>query len=129
MEQGEKSDKFKKTTEKIWDSTRKTLNVATFQANKYKRIVQKKIDLASLHRKISSTHNDLGKLIDDIRETGAPEILAKNEVQELFHKLDSLKAEAASLEKEIEEIKSQVKPEEETQPEETGDEDDSEKNL
>jgi uncharacterized coiled-coil DUF342 family protein len=129
MEQGEKSDKFKKTTEKIWDSTRKTLNVATFQANKYKRIVQKKIDLASLHRKISSTHNDLGKLIDDIRETGAPEILAKNEVQELFHKLDSLKAEAASLEKEIEEIKSQVKPEEETQPEETGDVDDSEKNL
>jgi chromosome segregation ATPase len=133
MEQGDRNEKFKKTTEKLWDSTRRTLNVATFQANKYKRIVQKKIDLSSLHRKISSAHNELGKLIDDIRESGAPEILAKNEVQELFQRLDALKNEAASLEKEIEEIKSEVKHEEEITPEdiapekEENDKSDSEK--
>ncbi|MEZ4598691.1 MAG: hypothetical protein R2940_02755 [Syntrophotaleaceae bacterium] len=119
MEQDDRNDKFKKTTEKLWDQTRRTLNVATFQANKYKRIVQKKIDLSSLHRKISAAHSELGKLIDDIRETGAPEILAKNEVQELFQRLDSLKNEAAALEKEIEEIKMEVKPDEAMPPEDT----------
>ncbi len=118
-EQGAPNDKKKSTGEKLWESTRKTLHVAGFQANKYKRIVQKKIDLASLHRKITSIHGDLGKLIDDIRESGAPDILAKNEVQELFLALDELKAEAATLEQEIETIKSEEHPEEEEEPIET----------
>ena len=116
-EQGAPNEKRKTTSEKLWDSTRKTLHVAGFQANKYKRIVQKKIDLASLHRKISTCHGDLGKLIDDIRESGAPDILAKNEVQELFHTLDNLKAEAAALEEEIESIKVEEAPEEEAEEE------------
>jgi predicted nucleic acid-binding Zn-ribbon protein len=113
-----KHDKLKKTTEKIWDSTRKTLHAATFQANKYKRIVQKKIDLASLHKKISSAHSELGKLIDDIRESGATDILAKNEVQELFQKLDTFKSEAAELEQEIEAVKMEEPPPEEEAAEE-----------
>ncbi len=118
-EHNTKHDKLKKTTEKFWDSTRKTLHAATFQANKYKRIVQKKIDLASLHKKISSTHGELGKLIDDIRESGATDILAKNEVQELFQKLDTFKSEAAELEQEIEAIKMEEPPPEEEATEES----------
>lgn len=118
-EHNTKHDKFKKTTEKIWGSTRKTLHAATFQANKYKRIVQKKIDLASLHKKISSAHGELGKLIDDIRESGATDILAKNEVQELFQKLDTFKSEAAELEQEIETIKMEEHPPEEEAAEES----------
>ncbi len=118
-EHNTRHDKFKKTTEKIWDSTRKTLHAATFQANKYKRIVQKKIDLASLHKKISSAHGELGKLIDDIRESGATDILAKNEVEELFQKLDTFKSEAAELEQEIEAIKMEEPPPEEESAEES----------
>ncbi len=117
-EQGSPKEKRKTTSEKLWDSTRKTLHVAGFQANKYKRIVQKKIDLASLHKKIATCHGDLGKLIDDIRESGAPDILAKNEVQEQFHTLDNLKAEAAALEQEIESIKVAEAPVEEAPAEE-----------
>lgn len=113
QEQEPTSEKKKTTSEKLWDSTRKTLNVAGFQAGKYKRIVQKKIDLASLHKKISTCHADLGKLIDDIRESGATDILAKNEVQELFNNLDNLKSEAAALVHEIETIKTEEPPEEE----------------
>ncbi len=115
MEEQETNNEKKKTTgEKLWDSTRKTLHAASFQAGKYKRIVQKKIDLASLHRKITSCHGDLGKLVDDIRESGAPDILAKNEVQELFLHLDELKAQAAELEQDIENIKTEEPPPEET---------------
>lgn len=116
-EQESTNEKRKTTSEKLWDSTRKTLHVAGFQATKYKRIVQKKIDLASLHRKVDTCHGDLGKLIDDIRESGAPDILAKNEVQELFHTLDNLKAEAAALEQEIEALKAEEPPEEEKEEE------------
>ncbi len=112
-EQETTNEKIKTTSEKLWDSTRKTLHAAGFQANKYKRIVQKKIDLASVHKKVSTCHGDLGKLIDDIRESGAPDILAKNEVQELFNTLDHLKAEAAALEHEIENLKAEEPPEEE----------------
>lgn len=111
-EQGQANEKKKTTSEKLWDSTRKTLHAAGFQANKYKRIVQKKIDLASLHKKIATAHGDLGKLIDDIRESGATDILAKNEVQEIFHTLDNLKSAAAALEEEIEAIKTEDPPEE-----------------
>ena len=39
------------TTEKLWDATRKGLHVAAFKATKMKRIVQKRIDLAAIHKK------------------------------------------------------------------------------
>lgn len=96
---------FKETTEKIWDKTRKTLHSATTMANQYKKIVQKKIDLAAIHKKISYAHADLGKLVDEAREADNKEILATSEVLELFSHLDDLKATAASLLEEIETIK------------------------
>jgi uncharacterized membrane protein len=99
--------------EKFWDATRKTFHTATFRANQYKRVVQKKIDLASLHKKIANVHADLGKMIDDNREAGETDILATENVQSLFRKLDSLKQAAATLEEEIEAIKSETPPEEE----------------
>jgi len=110
-EQGE--GHAKGTSEKLWDATRKTFHTATFRANQYKRVVQKKIDLASLHKKIANIHADLGKMIDDNREAGETDILATDSVQSLFQKLDSLKQAAATLEEEIETIKLETPPEEE----------------
>ena len=88
-------------TEKLWETTRKTFHTATFKANRYKRIVQKKIDLGSLHKKISNTYFDLGMLIDELRGSGQTDLLARDEVQALLQKLDSLKHAAAALEEEI----------------------------
>ncbi len=104
---------LKGSGEKIWGATRKTFHSATFRANQYKKIVQKKIDLASIHKKISSFHADLGKLIDDRRQEGETDILTNEDVQLLFRKLDSLKQSAATLEEEIENIRSETPPEEE----------------
>lgn len=100
------------TGERLWDATRKTFHTATFQANRYKRVVQKKIDVASLHKKIAAAHADLGKLIDDCREAGETDILATEGVQTLFQKLDGLKQAAATLEEEIEAIRAELPPEE-----------------
>ena len=68
--QEDQLERLKETTEKIWDSTVHAFSTATFRANQYKKLVQKKIDLSALHKKISATHADLGKLIDDLREAG-----------------------------------------------------------
>lgn len=103
--EAEDHDRLKDTTEKLWDSTKQAWTTATFKASQYKRLVQKKIDLSALHKKIGATHADLGKLIDDLREAGRKSIMTQTEVKEMLQHLDSLKAAAAALEEEIENIK------------------------
>jgi hypothetical protein len=97
----------KGAAEKLWQTTRKTFQTATFKANQYKRIVQKKIDLGSLHKKISLTYTELGMLIDDLRGSEQKDLLAREEVQVLLQKLDSFKHVAATLEEEIEAIRAE----------------------
>jgi len=109
----EQHDRFKETTEKIWDSTKHAWSTATFKANQYKKLVQKKIDLSALHKKIHTAHGELGKLIDDLREAGRKNILAMAEVKDMLAKIDALKAEAAALEEEVEQIRTEDSPPEE----------------
>jgi len=109
-DQSERHEGEKGPAEKLWETTRKTFQTATFRANQYKRIVQKKIDLGSLHKKISHTYTDLGMLIDDLRQSGQADILAKEGVQAILQKLDSLKQAAATLEEEIEAIRAEAEP-------------------
>jgi len=98
-------DKFKETTEKLWGSTKTAWCTTTFKASQYKRLVQKKIDLTALHKKIDAAHADLGKLIDDMREAGRKSIMTQKEVKDILTRLDNLKEDAAALEEEIENIK------------------------
>lgn len=103
--QDDQYERLKETTEKIWDSTRQAFNTATFKANQYKKLVQKKIDLSALHKKIGATHAELGKLIDDLREAGKKSIMSQASVKDILSRLDDLKAEAVHLEEEIEQIR------------------------
>lgn len=109
-QQEDQLERLKETTEKIWDSTVHAFSTATFRANQYKKLVQKKIDLTALHKKISATHTDLGKLIDDLREAGQKSILTQAAVKDLFTRLDELKAEAARLEEEVAKIRTEAPP-------------------
>ena len=110
----EQHDRFKETTDKIWGSTKHAWNTAAFKAGQYKKLVQKKIDLSALHKKIGAAHSDLGKLIDDLREEGKKNIMNLSEVREILTHLDVLKAEAAALEGELETIRNEGPPEEES---------------
>lgn len=112
MDEQKEENNGTSTTEKIWNSTLKTFHSATFKANQYKRIVQKKIDLNAIQKKIGEAHADLGKLIDDMREAGEKAILSKAEVKAMFSQIDSLKHTAATLVEEIETIKHEEEPEE-----------------
>ncbi len=109
-------EKDKGKTEKIWDATLKTFHMATFRANQYKRLAQKKIDLASLHKKIATTYSELGQLIDERREAGDLDVMNSETVREMLQKLDGLKQAAATLEAEKEAIKTEHAPEEEEAP-------------
>lgn len=101
----ETPNQIRETGEKLWDKTRKTIQSATCLANKYKQLVQKKIDLASVHKKIGSAHADLGKLIDENRESAPADLLERDEIKQIFTHLDELKASAALLLQEIESLK------------------------
>jgi len=116
--QEDQLEKLKGTTEKLWGSTRQAFNNATFKANQYKKLVQKKIDLSAVHKKIGSTHAELGKLIDDLREAGKKSIMSQEAVKAILNRLDELKAEAAALEEEIEQIRTEESSQEVAQPEE-----------
>lgn len=100
-------DNGKKTPEKLWDATVKTFHTATTMANQYTKIVQKKIDLYAIEKKIHGLHSDLGKLVDDARTTGASDLLAGEEVRYVLDCLDTLKQSAASLLAEIEQIRTE----------------------
>jgi hypothetical protein len=113
--QEDQVEKLKETTEKIWGSTKHAWGTATFKANQYKKLVQKKIDISALHKKINVAHGDLGKMIDDLREAGQKSIMSKAEVKEILARIDELKAEAATLEEEVEQIKTEEPPQEEVQ--------------
>jgi len=101
---------FKGTTEKLWGSTKQAWNSAAFKANQYKKLVQKKIDLSALHKKINAAHADLGKVIDDLHDDGKKNIMNLAEVKEILTRLDELKAEAATLEEEVERIRAEGLP-------------------
>jgi len=106
----------RKTMEKFWDATVDTWNSATFRANQYKRIVQKKIDLTSLHKKISTAHSELGKMVDDLYQEGTAEIMQHPDIQNMLKGLSSMRSAAASLEEEIVTIKNEEPPAEDMEP-------------
>ena len=116
--QEDQSETLKETTEKIWGSTKHAWSTATFKANQYKKLVQKKIDLSAIHKKINAAHGELGKIIDDLREAGQKNIMNQAAVKEILERIDELKAEAASLEEEVEKIRTEEAPQEELNPEE-----------
>jgi hypothetical protein len=108
--QEDQSDSLKETTEKLWGSTKSAWNTAAFKAAQYKKLVQKKIDISTLHKKINSAHADLGKLIDDLRTAGKKNIMNQGEVKEILGRIDELKNEAVALEEEVEKIKTEEPP-------------------
>ena len=97
--------RFRETTERLWAKTRETFSSATHTAGSYGRIVQKKIDLGALHRRINAAYSELGQCIDNGRLEGDPRILDSEAVQKIFSRLDELKQQASALEREIEALK------------------------
>ncbi len=116
--QEDQVEKLKETTEKIWGSTKHAWSTATFKANQYKNLVQKKIDQSAVHKKIHVAHGELGKMIDDLREVGQKNIMNQTGVKEILERIDELKAEAVALEEEVEKLRTEGPPQEGVQEEE-----------
>jgi hypothetical protein len=97
----------RKKTDQLLKVTRNALNTASFRANQYKQVVQKKIDLGAIHKKIEQLHAELGKAVDDQYHAGQRELLASKEVASLLEKVGNLKRAAVLLEEEIELIRNE----------------------
>lgn len=107
----EPQNEKKPATEKPWDNALKMVQNVTQQATCYTRLVQKKIDLFSVNRKISTARNDLGRTIDDSRSAGSADFLEKTEVKAALQNLDNLKQNSAKLVEEIEQLQKGSQPE------------------
>lgn len=105
MAEQEKPKEEKTRRDNFWESMGKTFHTAATGAQRYTRLVQKKIDLATTQRKIPAVHGELGKLIDDLHAQGETRFLENTEVVELLGKLDHLRQTVATIEKDMEEVK------------------------
>lgn len=94
-------------TDRLLKATRHALNRASFHTNQYKQVVQKKIDLGSIHKKIEQLHTALGEQVGNIYQAGTTDISHNKEAARLLEKLLSLKQAAALLEEEIELIRTE----------------------
>ncbi|GAB4167026.1 MAG: hypothetical protein Tsb0017_10550 [Geothermobacteraceae bacterium] len=118
-EQPMSEDQGRRTMEKFWDATVDTWHSATFRAAKYSKLVQKKIDLNAVHKKITSAHADLGKAIDEFYHGGESDIMNREEVRDMLSTLSELRQQAASLEEEIATIRSSEVQAEQSRKDET----------
>ncbi|HEY5673561.1 MAG TPA: hypothetical protein VIR78_07645 [Malonomonas sp.] len=96
-----------KLTGRILQTTISALNAASFRANQYKQVVQKKIDLGAIEKKIELLHTELGKRVADLHQLGRKDILEEKEAARLLGNLLSLRQAAGLLEEEIELIRTE----------------------
>ncbi len=101
----EQEQQKQKSASDWWKSTRKTLDQASSTAVRYKRMVQKKIDLAATRKKIDQAHAELGRKVDQARENAAGNPLDQEDVRQVLNKLDNLRKSAIQLEEEINALK------------------------
>ena len=87
--------------------TRNTLNRATFRTNQYKQVVQKRIDLGALQKKIEQLYAELGRAVADQYLAGQKNLLTSKEVARLLEKISGLNQAEQLLEAEIEQIRAE----------------------
>ncbi|MBE0500321.1 MAG: PH domain-containing protein [Desulfuromonadales bacterium] len=100
-------ENFLSTSERILKATKKGFHSASFKANQYKKIVQKKIDLNAIQKKIDMAHTDLGRSIDNLQAAEVKVIMTQPEVKELLSQLDTLRHSAVDLIAAIERLKNE----------------------
>ena len=104
-------ESLKRTSERIIDATSRTLHHATFKANQYKSIVQKRIDLGSLHRRMNHLHHDLGMTLDNLMHNETENVLEHPEIQGMISQLAQMRDQMSRLEMDIEGLRHAEMPE------------------
>jgi hypothetical protein len=99
-----------KNANRLWGIGRNAFNVASFRANQYKQVVQKRIDLGAIQKKIDQLHTEVGQRVGELYLAHHQNPLADAEVGRLLERLSSLKQAALLLEEEIEQIRTEASP-------------------
>jgi len=96
---------LKARTEKIWGATNRTIHKAGFKAQVYRMLVQHRLEIGALQRRVNHLHQDLGMRIDALYSRQASDIMNQAEVRELLGQIDEVKTQMALLEHDIEELR------------------------
>lgn len=96
---------LKRASNRILDATSRTFHQATHKATQYKTIVQKRIDIGSLHRRINHLHHDLGMTLDNLMQDNAENALDNPELQGILAQLNDMRTQMHELEVEVEQLR------------------------
>lgn len=96
-------DGIKEKTDAFLKITKEKLSKTGDRLKQEGRVVQKRLDLLALQRKITQSYAELGKIIYEASSKGveSSKILEREEVSRLLAKIESLRQEAAQKEKEM----------------------------
>ncbi|WP_303720248.1 hypothetical protein [Malonomonas rubra] len=97
----------KKTGQRILQFGRIALHKISFHTNQYKQVVQKKIDLGAMQKKIEQLQFELGRVVDEQYRAGQKDLLSSKEISQLLEKLFRLRQAADLLDEEIEQIRNE----------------------
>lgn len=96
----------------IFEKGRKLYKSAAFKSGVYVNLVEKRIELSSVNKKIAHAYADLGRLVYQIHESGKKTIFTNEDVKTVMETLTAFKAQAQALEEEIDLLReSEEKPE------------------
>jgi len=100
-------DTDEKKSARFLRSAGSALNSISIRTNQYKQVVQKRIDLEVLQKRIEQLHVELGRVVAEQYHAGQRDLLASKEIAHLLEKSASLRQSAQLLEEEIESIKNE----------------------
>lgn len=106
------AEKMKETTEryvhelrevggKLWDATQRTVSTAGSRAALYGKLVQRKLDLSSVDRRIEACHAKLGRVVSLAWEQKESDVFQREDVSALLAELEQHKAEREILVREM----------------------------
>jgi hypothetical protein len=105
---GEYFHELREVGERAWEATQRTVLAAGTRAAQYGRLVQRRLDLAAVDRKIDGHHRELGRLVSVALRQGTGDISVHPEVRDLIAKLATLDEERISLTREIETLRAET---------------------
>jgi hypothetical protein len=101
---------LRKAGGRVWEATQKTVAAAGTRATEYGKVVQRKLDLSSVDRKIDDCYRELGRIAFVAQRSGERNLFARTDVVDLLAKLDDLGEQRSACLQEIDRLRGKSSP-------------------
>lgn len=92
---------------RLWDATQRTVSAAGSKAALYGKVVQRRLDLASLERRIERRREDLGRAVFAAWRDGELDIARRDDLGPILAALDDLDRQREAVAHEIDALRAE----------------------